>query len=349
MSQETKKIRLTKMTKTAGCAAKIGPGVLAQVLGTLPKFEDENLLVGIETSDDAAIYKLNEEQAMIQTVDFFTPMVDDPYLFGQVAATNALSDVYAMGGDPKVALNIVAFPNDLDPEILGEILRGGADKVKEAGAVLVGGHSIQDDEPKYGMCVSGLVHPDHILKNCGCHPEDVLILTKQLGAGILNTAVKAELASEQAQREVLQVMTSLNKTAAHVIRNYPVTACTDVTGFGLMGHCSEMAVGSDVTLELYKDRIPLMGEVREYAKIGLVPGGAYRNREYVGAAVDLGDTPEDLADVFFDPQTSGGLLFAVSPEYAEKILKELEENGLNTKAAVIGKVLEKGAYRIQIR
>ena len=195
--------------------------------------------------------------------------------------------------------------------------------------MLVGGHSIQDDEPKYGMCVSGLVHPDHILKNYGCHPGDVLILTKQLGAGILNTAVKAELASEQAQREVLQVMTSLNKTAAHVIRNYPVTACTDVTGFGLMGHCSEMVVGSDVTLELYKDCIPLMGEVREYAKIGLVPGGAYRNREYVGAAVDLGDTPEDLADVFFDPQTSGGLLFAVSPEYAEKILKELEEDGLN--------------------
>ena len=348
MDLEKNKVRLTKMTKTAGCAAKIGPGILAQVLGTLPKFEDENLLVGIETSDDAAIYKLTEELAMIQTVDFFTPMVDDPYLFGQVAATNALSDVYAMGGDPKVALNIVAFPNDLDPEILGEILRGGADKVKEAGAVLVGGHSIQDDEPKYGMCVSGLVHPDKVLKNCGCRLGDVLILTKQLGAGILNTAVKAELASDQAQKEVLQVMTSLNKTAAHVIRNYPVTACTDVTGFGLMGHCLEMATGSNVMLELQKDQIPLMGEVRDYAQIGLVPGGAYRNRDYVGNAVDLGDTPEDLADVFFDPQTSGGLLFAVAEEYADDILRKLTEAGLNTKAAVIGKVTEPSEKKIRV-
>ena len=203
-------VRLTQMTKTAGCAAKIGPGTLAGILECLPKFEDENLMVGIETSDDGAIYKITDEIAMIQTLDFFTPVVDDPYVFGQVAAANALSDIYAMGGEPKVALNIVAFPNCVNPKILGEILRGGADKVKEAGAVLAGGHSIQDDEPKYGLSVTGFVHPDKIFKNIGAVPGDVLILTKPLGTGIVNTAVKADMASLNAQQEVIQVMTTLN-------------------------------------------------------------------------------------------------------------------------------------------
>ncbi len=208
-------------------------------MGKLPRFYDERLLVGIETSDDAAIYKITDEIALIQTVDFFTPVVDDPYTFGQIAAANALSDVYAMGGVPKIALNIVGFPNCLDPSVLGEILAGGADKVKEAGAVLVGGHSIQDDEPKYGLCVSGFVHPDKIYKNFGCQPGDVLILTKQIGSGIINTAVKAEMASDAAVKEVTAVMTALNKKAKEVLDGYPVHACTDITGFGLLGHCME--------------------------------------------------------------------------------------------------------------
>lgn len=210
----------------------------------MPKFEDENLLVGIETSDDAAIYKVTDDIAMIQTVDFFTPIVDDPYMFGQIAAANSLSDVYAMGGVPKVALNIVGFPNCLDPSILGDILKGGADKVKEAGAVLVGGHTIQDDEPKYGLCVSGFVHPKKIFKNYGCRPGDVLILTKQIGNGVVNTAIKAEMASDRAIREAEIVMSSLNRKAKEVVDKYHVNACTDITGFGLLGHCAEMAVPS---------------------------------------------------------------------------------------------------------
>ena len=206
--------------------------------------------MGIETSDDAAIYKITDEIAMIQTVDFFTPIVDDPYMFGQIAAANSLSDVWAMGGEPAVALNIVGFPNCLDPSILGDILAGGADKVKEAGAVLVGGHSVQDDEPKYGLCVSGFVHPDKIFKNFGCRPGDALLLTKQIGSGVVNTAIKAEMASKSAIEEAERVMASLNKKAKQVVEKYDVSACTDITGFGLLGHCVEMASARDVTFEI---------------------------------------------------------------------------------------------------
>ena len=206
--------------------------------------------MGLETSDDAAVYQITEEIAMIQTVDFFTPVVDDPYTFGQIAAANSLSDVYAMGGEPKIALNIVAFPKCLDIEILGEILRGGAEKVKEAGAVLVGGHTIQDNEPKYGLCVSGFVHPKKVWKNYGCRPGDALILTKPIGSGVVNTAVKAQMASEEAAKDAVRVMSSLNKNAKEVFERYEISACTDVTGFGLLGHCAEMASASEVTLEL---------------------------------------------------------------------------------------------------
>lgn len=211
---------------------------------------------------------------MIQTVDFFTPVVDDPYTFGQIAAANALSDVYAMGGEPKIALNIVGFPNCLDPSVLGEILAGGADKVKEAGAVLVGGHSIQDDEPKYGLCVSGFVHPDKIYKNFGCKPGDMLILTKQIGSGIINTAVKAEMASDAAVKEVVTVMTSLNRKAKEVLDGFPVHACTDVTGFGLLGHCIEMAEASQVTFSLNVRDVAYFDDAVSYARMGLVPAGA---------------------------------------------------------------------------
>ncbi len=278
---------------------------------------------------------------MIQTVDFFTPIVDDPYTFGQIAAANSLSDVYAMGGEPKVALNIVAFPNCLDPAILGEILAGGAAKVKEAGAVLVGGHSIQDDEPKYGLCVSGFVHPDKIFKNYGCKPGDVLILTKQIGSGVINTAIKAEMASEEATKEAVLVMSTLNKKGKEIVDKYPVTACTDVTGFGLLGHCVEMASASEVTFEINVEDIAYMREAVDYAKMGLVPAGAYRNRQHAEADVDDSRVAEHYVDLLYDPQTSGGLLISIAPEYVEDILRACEEKQMETKVSIIGKVVEK--------
>lgn len=305
-------------------------------------------MVGIETSDDAAIYKITDDIAMIQTVDFFTPIVDDPYTFGQIAAANSLSDVYAMGGEPKVALNIVGFPNCLDIEILGDILRGGADKVMEAGAVLVGGHSVQDNEPKYGLCVSGFVHPDKIFKNYGSRPGDVLILTKQIGSGIINTAVKAQMASEEATQEAITVMASLNKKAKEVIENYPITACTDITGFGLLGHCAEMASASEVTFELYVDDIACISEAVSFAKMGLVPAGSYKNREYTGHQVDFGNAEEHDIDLLYDPQTSGGLLFSVAEEYKEEILQKFAEAGMETKVSVIGTVKEAGDKWIRL-
>ena len=340
-------VRLTQFVKHGGCAAKIGPDTLSRVLERLPKFSDPSLLVGFETSDDAAVYKVTEDTAVIQTLDFFPPVVDDPYTFGQVAAANALSDVYAMGGEPKIALNIVEFPGELDPDILGEILRGGADKVREAGAVLVGGHSIQDDVPKYGLAVTGFVHPDQIYKNYGCREGDVLILTKQLGSGIVNTAVKAQLASEQSTREVIRVMTSLNKKAKETARKFTVHACTDVTGFGLLGHCSEMAEASGAVIRINVEDVAYMHGVKEYAQMGLIPGGAYRNRKHVAPMLDTGDLevsgPDEMwLDLLCDPQTSGGLLLAVPEEEAGSMLEEFERTGMETKVSVIGKVLKSG-------
>ena len=336
-----KNVKLTQMTKTAGWAAKIGPETLAQVLCKLPKFEDENLIVGIETSDDAAVYKINDDIAMIQTVDFFTPIVDDPYLFGQIAAANSLSDVYAMGGEPKLALNIIGFPNCLDPSVMAEILSGGASKVKEAGATLAGGHSIEDDEPKYGLCVTGFINPNKILKNYGAKPGDILILTKQIGSGIVNTAIKADMASKEIIDETVTVMTSLNKKAKEVIENYDISSCTDITGFGLLGHSIEMAEGSNVTFEINVNDVPIITNVIEYAGMGLVPGGAYKNMAYFKGKVEYNKVDESYIDLFFDPQTSGGLLISVNESDASKILKDLEDKNLDTKFAIIGRVVEK--------
>lgn len=342
-------VRLTQMSKTAGCAAKIGPGTLAGILESLPKFHDPNLMVGIETSDDGAIYKVSDEVALIQTLDFFTPVVDDPYTFGQVAAANALSDIYAMGGEPKVALNIVAWPNCVNPKFLGEILRGGADKVLEAGAVLAGGHSIQDDEPKYGLSVTGFVHPDKVFKNCGARPGDVLILTKPLGTGIVNTAVKAEMASPEAQEEVIRVMTTLNKKAKQIIEKYEIHSCTDVTGFGLAGHSIEMAEGSGVTITIDMDRLPVQQAAIEYAQMGLIPAGAYRNRNFTEEKIDLGEVEEYMLDIFFDPQTSGGLLISVTPDIAEKIISEMKQEGMATAFGIIGTITEKQEKYVRLR
>lgn len=317
-------------------------------MGKLPRFHDDNLLVGIETSDDAAIYKVTDDIALIQTVDFFTPIVDDPYMFGQIAAANSLSDVYAMGGEPKIALNIVGFPNCLDPSILGDILAGGADKVKESGAVLVGGHSVQDDEPKYGLCVSGFVHPKKIYKNYGCKPGDVLILTKQVGSGIVNTAIKADMASPKAIKEVEIAMASLNKKAKEVVDDYPVNACTDITGFGLLGHCVEMAEASEVTFDLNVHDIAYFEEAEAYAKMGLVPAGAYKNRGYSVDKVELSRVEEHFVDLLYDPQTSGGLLLSVEPQYVEAVMEKFEKKRLDTKVSIIGTVSEKSDKLIRL-
>ena len=304
--------------------------------------------MGIETSDDAAIYKVTDEIAMIQTVDFFTPIVDDPYMFGQIAAANSLSDVWAMGGEPAVALNIVGFPNCLDPVILGDILAGGADKVKEAGAVLVGGHSVQDDEPKYGLCVSGFVHPDKIFKNFGCRPGDVLVLTKQIGSGIVNTAIKAEMASPSAILEAQTVMASLNKKAKQAVEQFDVSACTDITGFGLLGHCVEMAEASEVTFELKVKDVEYFADAIDYAKMGLIPAGAYKNRGYSINRIDVGSTEEYYLDLLYDPQTSGGLLISVAPEDLEPMMEGFAKAKMDTRVSVIGRVAEKSDKLIRL-
>lgn len=305
---------------------------------------DDNLLVGIETSDDAAVYRLTDDIATIQTLDFFTPVVDDPYTFGAIAAANSLSDIYAMGGKPTVAMNIVCFPNCLPIDVLGEILKGGADKVIESGAVVIGGHSVEDDEPKFGLSVMGLVHPNKILKNHGCKVGDVLVLTKPIGTGIINTAIKAEFASKEVYDEAVELMTTLNKYAGEIIVKYSVNACTDVTGFGIMGHGYEMASASNITIKLFKDKIPVVSGAREFANMGLVPAGTYNNKNYLLGKYELRGVEQWLEDILFDPQTSGGLLVSLPKEEVDEMLKELNE--LHIKSAIIGEVIDKGTVPI---
>ncbi len=319
---------------------------MAQVLCHLPKSYDENLLVGLETSDDAAVYKINDDLAMIQTLDFFTPVVDDPYTFGQIAAANSLSDVYAMGGEPKLAMNIVCFPNCLKPSVLAEILKGGYDKVKEAGAITVGGHTVEDEEPKYGLSVTGFVHPDKVLINSNAKPGDVLILTKPLGLGIINTAIKGEIVDKATYDEAVIVMSTLNKYAKEAMdRVGGINSLTDITGFGLLGHALEMATGSSVTIKInYKD-IPIINNALEYAQMGLVPAGAYANRGHIGENVFINEyVPQDIEDILFDPQTSGGLLISIPREKAELLLEELKSTP--TKFALVGEVIEKQEHYI---
>ena len=340
------KVQLTKLAPNCGCAAKVGPGTLAGVLGGLPKFCDPDLLVGTDTSDDAAVYRVSSDLALIQTLDFFTPVADDPYDFGQIAAANALIDVYAMGGTPKTALNIVAFPKDMDVEILGEILRGGADKVMEAGAVLAGGHTIQDDTPKYGLSVTGFVDPRKFWKNFGAQTGDKLILTKPLGAGIVNTAIKADLVTEGARRAVLDSMKRLNRDACEILKEFEVHACTDVTGFGLGGHATEMAVASERTIVIDTEKLPVLPDVEKFASMGLIPGGAYRNREFAEKTGVKSQAVLWREDVVFDPQTSGGLLAAVPEREAAEIMKRMGEAGLE--AGMIGEVVDRREWTLEI-
>jgi selenide,water dikinase len=298
-----------------------------------------NLLVGIEHPDDAGVYKVSDDLALVQTVDFFTPIVDDPYAFGQIAAANALSDIYAMGATPITAMNLVAFPiQSMGIEVLRGILRGGLDTMREAEVVLIGGHSIEDDELKYGLAVTGLVHPDAFLTNTGAQVGDRIILTKPLGTGIINTAQKGGMASAEAVQGAVEVMTALNRKAAEVMRGFGVHACTDVTGFGLLGHLSEM-IGDEIGIKVFVDTVPILPGTEEYAGMGLVPGGAHRNREFYGPKVEGGeDLSPTLLDVLYDPQTSGGLLIAVAEADAEGILRFLQEVGIKA-ARIIAEVV----------
>lgn len=295
--------------------------------------------MGYDSSDDACVYQVSPEVAVIQTVDFFTPIVDDPYLFGQIAAANALSDVYAMGGVPKLAMNLLCVPNCLSLQTVRGILEGGHSKAVEAGCVIAGGHTIQDNEPKYGLCVTGFVHPDRILRNVGAVPGDVLVLTKPLGAGILTTALKADLISPEARDEVYAHMATLNARAGQaVLQVEQVHACTDVTGFGLLGHAFEMTQEGSVTIRLHGRALPLMREAREMAEMGVIPSGAYRNQDYVRPHLTLLPGAEQvLLDLASDPQTSGGLLVSLPPDQAERLLALLRP--FAPWSAIVGQVL----------
>jgi selenide, water dikinase len=295
------------------------------------------MLVGTETGDDAGVYRLRPDLAIVNTVDFFTPIVDDPYIFGQISAANSLSDVYAMGGDPVTCMNIVCFPKGkMDIEILGEILKGGAEKVKESGAVVIGGHSIIDEEIKFGMAVTGVIHPDKIFRNVGVQEGDVLILTKALGTGIITTALKKGKASDESVNEAVQSMTTLNAAASVVARKHPVHACSDVTGFGILGHALGMASGSGVTLVIESAKMPLLRRAASLAEKGYITGGCKRNREYLNDKMAIDKSiREGLIEVALDPQTSGGLLLAIGKRHAAQLLDELHGAGV-TQAVEVG-------------
>ena len=341
-------IRLTKLADCAGCGAKVGAGVLAKLLEDIEVLDDPNLLVGFDKSDDASVYKINNEQAIVQTVDFFPPICDDPYIFGQIAAANAMSDIYAMGGQPKLALNIMAVPTSMNKEHVHAILKGGYEKVYEAGALITGGDSIYDKEPKYALSVTGFVHPDKIITNSGAREGDVLILTKPIGIGIITTAAKADMVSEEGLQFVYCLMSTLNKSARDIMVKYNVHACTDVTGFGLMGHLLEMAQGSDKAAVVDTENIDYINEAKFLAQSGILPEGLYRNRSYAEGFVEPGNIKLSVQDMLFDPQTSGGLLIAVSPEDADMLFNELK--GRVPSAQRIGHIENyKGGARIILR
>ena len=319
-------IKLTKLSKCAGCGAKVGAGVLSQLLEDIRVHHDPNLIVGFDKSDDASVYRVSDELAVVQTVDFFPPIDDDPYTFGQIAATNALSDIYAMGAEPKLCLNIMAVPESMPREAVHALLRGGYDKVYEAGALITGGHSIHDDEPKYGLAVTGFAHPDKILTNAGARADDVLFLTKPLGIGVATTAARAGLVSEETRNYAVRLMTTLNKSARDAMVRYRVHACTDVTGCGLLGHALEMAQGSGLAAEIDTAQIVFLPEALELARMGVLPAGLYRNRSFAEASVEAGGVELAVQDLLYDPQTAGGLLIAVNPDDADALQKELEKN-----------------------
>lgn len=332
--------------KGGGCTAKLGAGILSRVLERLPKFDkDPALLIGYDSKDDAAVYKLTDEVAVVQTLDFFPPMVDDPYTFGQIAATNALSDIWAMGGQVKTALNIVCFPEKSDLNILGEMMRGGAEKVAEAGGVLAGGHSIADSDVKYGLSVMGIVHPDHIYANNTPQTGDCLVLTKRLGVGILCTANRVGEASAEAMAAAITSMTTLNKYAAQCCQAYEIHACTDVTGFSFLGHLHEMMDGAH-SCRIEAGSVPVFSEALRHADEFLLTAAGQRNRNHTGPFVRFENVPFAMEEVLFDPQTSGGLLVALPKEQAASLVEDLRRGG--APAAVVGEVTDSEDIEIRV-
>jgi len=340
-------IRLTMSVKGAGCAAKLAPGVLDKALCGLDLPVDPDLLVGLDRADDAGVYRVSDDLALVQTVDFFPPMVDDPYSFGQIAAANALSDIYAMGGIPKTAMNIVAFPaRTMDISVLRTIIEGGLDKMREAGVVLVGGHTIEDSELKYGLSVTGFIHPERIWTKRNLHIGDKFVLTKPLGTGIIATAIKAGLADKIITDKVIAAMVALNRTAASVMERFQVHACTDITGFGFLGHLAEMVIDSGCGVRITSSEIPMYAEALDWAAMGLIPGGAYNNKSFRGPFVDFSSyVPQKVVDLLFDPQTSGGLLIAVAAGEASSLVDALRAAGI-TCATIVGEVVSGPVDRI---
>lgn len=340
-------VKLTKLASCAGCGAKVGAGTLVQLLEGFQTRQDPRLIVGYDKSDDACVYVINEDVALVQTTDFFPPIVDDPFLFGQIAAANALSDVYAMGGEPKLALNLLCLADSMDRDTVQEILRGGYAKAYEAGAIIAGGHTIHGAEPIYGLAVTGFVRPDKVLTNSAAQPGDALILTKPLGVGILTTAAKAGLVDKTVLDRLYVQMATLNKAARDVMVKYPVHSCTDVTGFALLGHSYEMAQGSGCSIHIDTQKVPFHPEAVEMAEMGFIPAGAYRNRDYAGPGVKTAPgVTRAMEDICFDPQTSGGLLMALPAGDAEACLAELRT--AVPQAAVIGSVTEPGEYAVYL-
>jgi selenide,water dikinase len=336
-------VRLTKMARRAGCAAKHPPGYLFPLIGGLPPVTDPNVLVGSATADDAAIYKLTADLALVLTTDFFTPIVDSPYDFGRVAAANALSDVYAMGGRPITALNLVGFPDGtLEPSVLGDILRGGAEKAKEAGIDIVGGHTIKTDEPIYGLAVTGTVHPDRVVANDGARPGDFLVLTKPLGFGIISTAAKQDVDSRGAIGQAIELMATLNRAAGEAMQEVGVHAATDVTGFGLLGHLRNMTRASKCAATVWLESVPVLEAAWAYVREGIAPGGTHANRRFLTDSVTFDAGVDEAAElVLCDAQTSGGMLVAVAPEKVEALRGALVSKGAPC-ADVIGRI-EEGA------
>lgn len=342
-------IRLTQLAKRAGCAAKHPPGFLLPVLGLLPPVSDPNVLVGSSTADDAAVYRLNDDLALVLTTDFFTPIVDDPREFGQVAAANALSDVYAMGGTPTAALSIVGFPDNLPPEILVAILNGAAEKATEAGIAIVGGHTIKSEEPIFGLAVVGTVRPDRILTNAGAQVGDALVLTKPIGLGIISTAAKNGTDQLGAMREAISVMATLNRGAAEVLAQFDVHALTDVTGFGLLGHLRNMTAASRVTAQLWLERVPVLAAARQYAVAGIAPGGTRANWRFLADWVNYsaGISQEEQL-LLSDAQTSGGLLAAVPADQADEVVRALSD-ARSLAAALVGQIDAPGDGHITVK
>jgi len=334
------KAKLTAHVKAGGCASKLSPGILAKALACLPRQANENVLVGFDTADDAGIYRLNDEQALVQTVDFFTPVVDDPFTFGAIAAANAVSDVYAMGGKPLTALSILAWPAGEKADILEQILLGGAEKLKEAGCVILGGHSVNDPEIKFGYAVTGVVHPGKYKPNAGARPGDVILLTKKIGTGVISTALKRGIAQDEHVKAAIDSMLTLNRAAAEAMAEFDVHGVTDVTGFGLLGHAREVAMASKVTLVIEAQKVRFLDGAVEYARTGALPGGLKNNREFVASCVEGSSALDDL---LYDPQTSGGLLITLPEADAERLMRKFPG------AYRIGQIEERGVKPLRIQ